>query len=296
MSRVFFRLVRQGVCDLHLNPWAQLLTLAAVTLVAFLSGLFLIALVTLDHQLGIVRGETVFQVYWRPGTELADVREQWGELRHVPGFSKLRSFTPEEALKNLGQRLGRSDQSLAKDFPFLAVKSPLPPTALVTFTPRDDNFDVWIREVTQYLQGLPGVERVAATPLRDELGQAWRKVSHFVMWPSIAFLCLVLALVVGNTVRLSLLARAQEVEILKLVGAFAWYIRLPLLVGGAVLGFTGGGLALALLHFMHLQIRHVLNFPPLLMEIRFLPWDLALLLVAVPTLMGVIGSWVAVRD
>ena len=288
--------MRQGVRDLHLNPWAQLLTLAAVTLVAFLSGLFLMALVTLNHQLGTVRGETVFQVYWRPGTDLRDVRDQWAAMQHVPGFSKLQSFTPDDALKSLGQRLGRSGQALTRDFPFLAGKSPLPPTALVTFAPKDDDFDTWLREVTGYLKGLPGVERVAATPLRDELGQAWRKVSHFVMWPSIAFLCLVLALVVGNTIRLSLLARAQEVEILKLVGAFTWYIRLPLLVGGAVLGFTGGGLALALLHFMHLQIRHVLNFPPLLMEIRFLPWELALLLVAVPTLMGIIGSWVAVRE
>lgn len=288
--------MRQGVRDLHLNPWAQLLTLAAVTLVAFLSGLFLMALVTLNHQLGTVRGETVFQVYWRPGTDISEVRDQWAAMSHVPGFSKLQSFTPDDALKSLGQRLGRSGQSLTKDFPFLAGKSPLPPTALVTFAPKDDDFDTWLREVTGYLKALPGVERVAATPLRDELGQAWRKVSHFVMWPSIGFLCLVLALVVGNTIRLSLLARAQEVEILKLVGAFTWYIRLPLLVGGAVLGFAGGGLALALLHFMHLQIRHVLNFPPLLMEIRFLPWELALLLVAVPTLMGVIGSWVAVRD
>lgn len=288
--------MRQGVRDLHLNPWAQLLTLAAVTLVAFLSGLFLMALVTLNHQLGTVRGETVFQVYWRPGTDIGEVRDQWAAMQHVPGFSKLQSFTPEDALKSLGQRLGRSGQALTKDFPFLAGKSPLPPTALVTFAPKDDDFDTWLREVTGYLKALPGVERVAATPLRDELGQAWRKVSHFVMWPSIGFLCLVLALVVGNTIRLSLLTRAQEVEILKLVGAFTWYIRLPLLVGGAVLGFTGGGLALALLHFMHLQIRHVLNFPPLLMEIRFLPWELALLLVAVPTLMGIIGSWVAVRE
>ncbi len=299
MIRILFRLAAQGLRDLSLNPWAQTLTLAAVTLVAFLSGLFLMALVTLNHQLGTIRGETAFQVYWKTGADMQTVRSQWEGMRHVPGFARIRTFTAEEALKSLGERLGRSERarnSLDKAFPVLGEKNPLPPTALVTFIPGDENFERWMAEVTDYLKNLSGVERVAATPLRDELGQAWRKISQYVMWPSIAFLCLVLALVVGNTIRLSLLSRSQEVEILRLVGAFTWYIRLPLVVGGAVQGALGGCFALAMLHFVHQHIKDVLNFPPLMMEIRFLPLELAILLVVVPALMGVIGSWTAVKD
>ncbi len=299
MIRIFIRLTLQGLRDLSLNPWAQTLTLAAVTLVAFLSGLFLMALVTLNHQLGTIRGETVFQVYWKSGSDMQSVRAQWEGVRHVPGFARLRTFTPEEAMKSLSERLGRSERagnSLDKAFPVLGERNPLPPTALITFVPKDENFERWLGEVTDYLKNLAGVERVAATPLRDELGQAWRKISQYVMWPSIAFLCLVLALVVGNTIRLSLISRGQEVEILRLVGAFTWYIRLPLVVGGAAQGALGGCFALAMLHFMHQHIKDVLNFPPLMMEIRFLPPELAVLLVAVPALMGIIGSWTAVRD
>ena len=298
MIRILLRLSFQGIRDLGLYPWAQVLTLAAVTLVAFLSGLFLMALVTLNHQLGTVRGETAFQVYWKPGTDIVQVKEQWETLKGVAGFSHIRTFTPEEALHSLSIRLGRTDRagnSLGKLFPLLTENSPLPPTALITFTPEDDNFDTWLAQSTKSLESLPGVERVAATPLRDELGRAWRKISHYVMWPSIAFLCLVLALVVGNTIRLSLVSRAQEIEILRLVGAYTWYIRLPLVVGGMAQGMLGGCFALALLHFMHSHIRHVLNFPPLLMEIRFLPIEIAALLVVVPMLMGFVGSWMAVQ-
>ena len=282
-----------------LNPWALMLTLAAVSLVAFLSGLFLMALVSINHQLGTVRGETVFQVYWRPGTEMSTVKEQWDGIKHVPGFSQIKTFTPDEALRALGSRLGRSsrgDNSLAKTFPTLAEKSPLPATALVTFLPDEADYDRWMEEVTAYLKGLPAVERVAVTPLRDELGHAWRKISRFVMLPCIGFLCLVLALVVGNTIRLSLVSRAQEIEILKLVGAFTWYIRLPLVVSGAAQGFLGGCFALTLLNFVHSHIKDVLNFPPLMIEIQFLPVSLMALLLIVPTLMGVLGSWTAVRD
>lgn len=299
MTRTVIRLCLQGLRDLGLNPWALMLTLAAVSLVAFLAGLFLMALVSLNHQLGTVRGETVFQVYWRPGTEIGMVREQWDGIKHVPGFTHIKTYTPDEALRDLGKRLGRAPRgsgSLAQSFPTLAEKSPLPATALVTFLPDETNFDAWIGEVTTYFKGLPGVERVAVTPLRDELGQAWRKISRFVMWPSIAFLSLVLALVVGNTIRLSLVARAQEIEILRLVGAFTWYIRLPLVVSGAAQGFLGGCFALTLLHFVHSHIKDALNFPPLMIEIQFLPLSLAALLLVVPTAMGVLGSWTAVKD
>ncbi len=296
MIRVILRLFGQGFRDLSLNPWAQIFTLAAVTLVAFLSGLFLMALTTLNHQLGTARGETAFQVYWHPGTELAQIRDQWESFRKLPGFSHMSVYTPDEALQELGARLGRAHGDLAHNFPFLAEKSPLPATALLSFGPRDADIERWIAETSHFLKSQPGVDRVVVTPLRDELGQAWRKVSSYVMWPSVTFLALVLGLVVGNTIRLSLLARSHEIEILHLVGARNWYIRLPLVVGGAVQGLAGGALALVLLRVIHMQVRDVLNFPPLLMEIRFLPWELSLALVLVPGLMGVAASWLAVRQ
>ncbi len=296
MIRTIFRLIGQGFRDLSLNPWAQIFTLAAVTLVAFLSGLFLMALTTLNHQLGTARGETAFQIYWHPSADMVQVREQWDGYRHLPGFVTMKGYTPDEALQELGQRLGRTHANLAKNFPFLAEKSPLPATALISFAPRDHDIERWIKETTDYLKRQPDVARVVATPLRDELGQAWRKVSRYVMWPSVTFLALVLGLVVGNTIRLSLLARGHEIEILQLVGARNWYIRLPLIVGGALQGLLGGALALTLLRAIHMQVRDVLNFPPLLMEIRFLPWELSLALMLVPCFMGIAASWLAVRD
>lgn len=295
MSRILARLFLQGVRDLTLNPWAQASTLAAVTLVCFLSGLFLMALITLNQQLGMVRGETSFQVYWHRGTDIAQIRDQWQEYAHIPGFVSVKTYTPEQALEELGKRLGRSGGTLEKGFPFLAEKSPLPPTALISFAPAGQNLERWVAETTLFLQSQPGVARVVTTPLHDELGRAWRKVSNYIMWPSVSFLTLVLGLLVGNTIRLSLVARAHEIEILQLVGAFNWYIRTPLIVNGAILSLSGGLLALALLRLIHWQIHDVLNFPPLLMEIQFLPWHLALALVLTPALMGMAASWLAVR-
>lgn len=295
MKRILPRLIWQGIQDFSLNPWAQGATFGAVTLVAFLSGLFLMALTSLDVQLGTVRGEAVFQVYWHPGTEMSQIEEQWRGYPLMPGFQYLNTYTPEEALSELGARLGRGRGNLEKNFPFLAEKSPLPATAIVAFVPDSRDLERWLAETAGLLESQPGVDRVAVTPLRDELGRAWRKVSRYVLWPSVAFLTLILGLMVGNTIRLSLIARSHEIEILRMVGAFRWYIRLPLIVSGCLQGLGGGLLALGLLNLLHGQIRDVLNFPPLLMQIHFPPWPMATALVVVPMLTGGLASWLAVR-
>ena len=297
MIRVVLRLVFQGFKDLSINPWAQFFTLGAVALVAFLSGLFLMSLVTLNHQLGTARGQTAVQVYWKVGTSLSTIQEQCEQVKHMPYFAGLKFFEPQDALKELNSRLGHDKKSTPeKNFSFLTSNNPLPATALVTFSAHDGDFDSWLKQTSHYLQNLTGVDKVVVTPLRDELGQAWRKISHYIMWPSVFFLCLVLGLVVGNTIRLSMWSKAHEIEILQLVGAKNWYIRLPLLVSGTFLGFFGGLIALLLLWFVHSQIYDVLNFPPLLFSIQFLPWELCLALVFVPALMGSVASWLGVRN
>ena len=55
------------------------------------------------------------------------------------------------------------------------------------------------------------------------------------------------ALLVSNTIRLSLFSRRREVEVMKLVGATDWFIRWPFVLEGTILGAIGGLLAVLLL-------------------------------------------------
>ncbi|SHN68642.1 cell division protein FtsX [Desulfovibrio litoralis] len=290
----------KGCKALLQNPLPKLLTLSAVTLVAFLTGLFLMGLSTFDKHLNTTHGESVYQVYWRVGTPESDLKTQWSEISSLPGFKEIKTYTPAEALEALTQKL-RQNTAQKIEIPNLRNNNPLPPTALVTFidpsslTDNTINFDTWTAEIQQRLKNLKGVERVAVTPLRDELGKLWRNVSHFIFYPIVTFLFLVLALVVGNTVRLSLIEKIQEVEILHLVGAYAWYIRLPLLASGALLGFMGGFLALILLYLVHFQLRDILNFAPLYMTLSFITLPVCIILVLIPTFMGILGTWLATR-
>jgi cell division transport system permease protein len=55
--------------------------------------------------------------------------------------------------------------------------------------------------------------------------------------------------VISNTVRLTIEESAQQVEIMKLVGATNWFIRMPYVMSGAFQGFAAGAVAMAVLLF-----------------------------------------------
>ncbi|MFV0348276.1 MAG: cell division protein FtsX [Halodesulfovibrio sp.] len=297
MFGVFCKLFARGIRDFGLHPWAQLLTLAAVTLVTFLSGFFLLCFSNLNQELNITRGEVVYQVFWKADTGMDLVKSRWEEMRHLPWLTEMKTFTPEEALNALlKESQAEGGKTISTHAGWLKERNPLPPTAMLHFSPHEADLDAWSKATRGYLEKLPGVETVRANPLKDDLTKAWKAFANSVMWPVIGFLAFLLALVVGNTIKLSLVHRSDEIEILQLVGARNWFIRLPLLVTGSLQGAIGGTLAVGLLWLAWYHLKDVLNFSPLFMELHFLPFEQCVLLVALPALMGFVSSWIAVRN
>ena len=47
-------------------------------------------------------------------------------------------------------------------------------------------------------------------------------------------------LLIWNTIRTAMFARRREIEVMKLVGATDWFIRLPFMLEGLIQGFIGG--------------------------------------------------------
>ena len=293
MLRCAPRLVRQGARDLFLHPWAQAFTMLTVALLVFLGGLMLMLLTTVDRSLSASRDETVIQIYWKTDVDEAVLRPQWDQIVHMPWLVRYTTYTPDQALTALASRMGREVPGL--DLSFLKGKNPLPPSALLHFEPEEADYAVWLAETRKHLETLPGVDAVVMSPLQTEMGRSWRLLSHRIMLPALALLSLLLALIVGNTVRLSLVSRAAEIEILQLVGAENWYIRLPLLAGGSLVGLLGGAIGLGLTWLVWMWLAPFVHFPPLLPELVFPPWRESLFLALVPMIMGALGSFLAVR-
>jgi cell division transport system permease protein len=100
-----------------------------------------------------------------------------------------------------------------------------------------------VRSLSQQFRTLPGVENVA---LAQDAFEIIAKLSGFVRTVTIVMSAVLLVVAVGliwNTIRTAMFARRREIEVMKLVGATNWFIRIPFMLEGLLQGLIGGVLA-----------------------------------------------------
>lgn len=105
--------------------------------------------------------------------------------------------------------------------------------------------------VASRFSAFPGVE--AVVDQREVLDEILR-LAGFVQRAAliIALVQLVAgAVLIANTIRVAAFARREQTQVMKLVGAGNWYIRLPFVVEGIIAGLLGGAVATAALYFSH---------------------------------------------
>lgn len=291
MINQLVRLSGRGVADLFLHPVAQLLTLVAVAMVTLLTGLILTGLHNVNLELIKNRGQVEFQIYWKTGLNEQAVQADWETISSFDHLKNFKSFTPQDGLTELASTLGEKG-----DFSWLAENNPLPYSALAGFAvPPEAQQEGWAPRLLKRIKALSGVDKVTYAPFQSELAQGWTTLTKAVFWPVMGFLALIIALVVHNTIKLSLYTRMDEVEILSLVGAKPGYIRWPLLTGGFIQGVLGSGLGVGLLILVHSFIADAFNFAPLFLQVQLLPVTQMLALCGAVTFVSMASSWVAVK-
>jgi cell division transport system permease protein len=102
---------------------------------------------------------------------------------------------------------------------------------------------------------------------------------------------------VAHTIRLTLLSRQQELELLRLVGATNNYIRMPFLLEGALQGLLGAscGIAALLLLFNWIKLQFAGPATFALLPFTFFPWPVILSIISIATLLCAAGSFSTTR-
>jgi cell division transport system permease protein len=103
--------------------------------------------------------------------------------------------------------------------------------------------------------------------------------------------------IIINTIRLAVVARAEEIEIMRLVGASDAFIRWPFVFEGAFVGFLGAAVTLGVLWAASEPIGGFMVefFRVLPIQVGSLTRDLVMLVMGAGVGLGVLGSWLSVR-
>ena len=225
------------------------ITTVAITL--FIVGFFIIIVYDIQEVLSSIKNQVEIAVYLKDNvtdelkTYLENEIKGWDEISQVNFVSKdqaLEKFKKE----NEGSEILKEIQGNPLPASFeLELKSPekVEQVAL-RFMDKDGNFIEGVDEVIygqNYVQKLFSITAIVGT---------------------IAFLIIVVLLLAAivlifNTIRLAIHARRKEIEVMKLVGATNWFVRLPFLFEGFFEGFIGSVISVVLLYFLsnHLLIR-----------------------------------------
>ena len=115
--------------------------------------------------------------------------------------------------------------------------------------PNVDDADV-IRQLGDRFESSPGVKQVEFAADTVETVLTVSRFLQVVMAVIAAVLLFASALLIFNTIRMAIFARRREIEVMKLVGATNWFIRVPFMLEGLVQGILGAAVAFGIVSFV----------------------------------------------
>jgi cell division transport system permease protein len=218
--------------------------------------------------------------------EIAELEQQIHALPEVAGVTFI---SKEQALARFQASMeaqGRPDLTKYLD------SNPL--TASEEVKLKDPGYS---KTVADALREMPAVRNVLDT---KDTAQNVKTVTDILRTSGSVILLVIgviVLFIIVNTIRLAVVARAEEIEIMRLVGASDAFIRWPFVFEGAMVGLFGAAVTLAVLLLAADPLGHFMFdfFRVLPLQLGSLTRDLIVLVLGAGVGLGVLGSWLSVR-
>ena len=278
---------RQVGRNLRQTWGSQLMTLLTVSLSVLIFAFFYL-IYTNMLNLGDKLGDDLSLIVYleeEPGPEL-----QQQLIKKITTFDDVESITfvsRRQAYERFARQLGENRDVLL-DMP----EDFLPPSIEVVPLKNLRSLNQ-VKLFSDYLANLPGT-------LKVQYGQDWverfyyfTKLLSIIVLLSGTLLILTTIFMVAYTIRLTILGRQDELELLKLVGATNNYIRTPFLLEGLLQGTIGSSFGIISLYLLFEWIRSRFSGPGFLniLEFSFFPAGVTITIVGVSILLCTIGSY-----
>lgn len=235
--RSFFRHIRDGFRNLFRNGLMTLVSIFTMTLTLIMIGSFILIWTNINEATRNI--EQTFQVRVlidriATAEEEATLKTQIQGLEHVT----------DVVYRSKDEELEHYKKTITSDFDVIeGDKNPLNNVYVVSVD-KGENLD----KVAQDIRKLAKVEAAnyGSTDVETILGNI--NAVRIVLAVLASIFVVFAVLLVSNTIRLTILARRTEIEIMRLVGATKRYIRAPFKYEGAYIGLISGLLAFGALY------------------------------------------------
>jgi cell division transport system permease protein len=263
-------------------------TATMVLMLALLSGL-IILLTGLDATLKYVEQEVQVVAYLKDSANPQDVNLLETAVGQMPQVTEVSYVSKDQALKDF---LGRhpDEAEVVNSLP----TNPLPASLQINLRDPNDYLDV-----ATYLRNQSPVDRVLNIKQTVDQMVTVIGILRAVGIGVLVVVGLIVLFIIVNTIRLAVVSRADEIEIMRLVGASDAFIRWPFIFEGAMVGLFGALITIAVLWLGQGPITTVMAdyFKVLPVEASAtVGRDVALVVLGTGVGIGVLGSYLSIRS
>jgi cell division transport system permease protein len=236
--------LKESMRSMKRNPIPSFAAMASVLVTLLVLGVFIPFVQATTGAANDVRDKVALEVYLKNDATNKQVEHVRQLITDNKDVQTVTYVSKEQAYKRESKRNPEAYELLGNN--------PLPDSFRIT--PKDPDQIDDIRNALA--PTTPSGGRTVVDPAIDEVKNRKEETDKILTATSVVKLAMVLlcglliiasALLVSNTIRLSLFSRRREVEVMKLVGATDWFIRWPFVLEAIILGAIGGVLAILML-------------------------------------------------
>lgn len=248
--------------------------------------------VNIESLLGRMEEENVVMAFVEDGTSDADLETVEADLKSIPNVQNVEFQSKEDAWQ---EQLDTMDDAQAEFFDNLSQDIPLP-----------DGYRVTVEDLSMFdetVQKIRAVNHVETVRENKELAEQLMSIRKGVSVISVVIVAVLFAIslfIISNTIRLTVYSRRLEISIMKSVGATNWFVRLPFIVEGVILGIAAGVISLFIVYGVYELVGSQMSSLLSALSISLVGfWKYALAMLAafigVGIVSGVGGSLIAMR-
>ena len=275
-----------------LQTWrTQILSLMTITLSVLIFSFFYLVY-TNALQAGEQLGDDLRLIVYLDEEAAPALQEQYREkILKFDRVEKINFISSLQAFNRFKEQLDE-DQDVLSDIP----QDFLPPSIEV-YPVRSLDTLSRIKRFSDYLQTLPGVIKVQYGREWVERFYTFIELLRIVVILSGSLLILTTTFMMAHSIRLTLLTRQKELEILHLVGASNSYIRMPFFMEGALLGLFGSiaGMTALYMLFNWIELRFAGSAMLGMFSFNFFPLPVIAMIIGMAIILCACGSFSSTR-
>lgn len=284
--------VKQGFTQIFRNRGMSLASIFSILAMLFILGIFFAILVNLNLFTEVVKQDyDQVEIFMEETASQEQIDQAMDKLDTFEGVNGVAFRTKEEALDIMKERWGESGYLLDS-----LGENPLPASILISVDSIED-----ATAVSEYADTLEGVEDIQ---YYQETVDKLTSVTNGLQIGALvvmAFLIIVCVVVVSNTIKLTVFARAREIRIMKYVGATNWFIRGPFMAEGIMIGIIAAVVASGLMTLLYsnvvkligTQVIAIVSSP--LISTGYMAGNMIVIFLALGISIGAWGSIVSMR-